>query len=71
MQDDGLPSAGLSDDVLELLASPLLGPCGVQHLLLPNQRKVTSYGIAALAGGRFPGGFSSALLESPACYPLW
>jgi hypothetical protein len=59
---DGVLPFGLSDGVLELLASPLLGPCNVKQLLLPNQRDITGYGIATVAYGRFPGGFSRARL---------
>ena len=58
MQDHGLSPGRLSDGVLELLTSPLLGPCNVRHLLLPDQRKITSCAIATLADGRFPGDFS-------------
>ena len=63
MQDYGHSPGGLSDGVLELLSSPLLGPCNVRHLLLPDQRKITSCAIATLADGRFPGDSSSALLD--------
>lgn len=63
MQDYRLSPGGLSDGVLELLSSPLLGPCNVKHLLLPDQRKITSCAIATLADGRFPGDFSSAFLD--------
>jgi hypothetical protein len=61
VQDD-VPPSGLSDGGLELLASPLLGPCKLQHLLLPDQREITVSGIVTLTGGRFPGGRSNALL---------
>ena len=62
MQDQA-PNGGLTDPVLELLASPLLGPCKVQDLILSYQHYITGRGIAALAGGRFPGGFICALLD--------
>ena len=55
---------GLSDVVLVFLASPLLGPCKVQQLNLTNQQNITGRGIAALAGGRLPGGFSCALSDA-------
>ena len=58
---------GLSDAVLVYFASPLLGPCKVQQLNLTNQRNITGRGIAALAGGRFPGGFSCALSRLLRC----
>ena len=54
---------GLSDAVLVFLASPLLGPCKVQQLNLTNQQNITGRGIAALAGGRFPGGSICALSD--------
>ncbi len=63
MQDQ-VPNSGLTDPVLELLASPLLGPCKVQDLILSNQHYITGRGIAALASGRFPGGFICALRNS-------
>lgn len=44
----------LSDAGLTLFASPFLGPCKLQELNLSNQRGIC-HGIAALAGGRFPG----------------
>ena len=56
------PHDWLSDAVLELFASPLLGRCKVQRLDLTNQGKITRRGIHALAGGRFPGEFSSLFL---------
>ena len=69
MQDQ-VADCGLSDAVLELLASPLLGPCRVQHLSLRDQDNITGRGIAALAGGRFPGGFSCALSDRLLRCPL-
>jgi hypothetical protein len=44
----------LSDAGLTLFASPFLGPCKLQELNLSNQGGIC-HGIAALAGGRFPG----------------
>jgi hypothetical protein len=52
--EDQVSNGRLSDDVLELLGSPLLGPCRVQQLSLNDQHKITGRGIAARAGGRFP-----------------
>ena len=51
--DDDGPDV-LSDIVLILLSSPLLGPSNVQQLTLNNHQGINR-GIAALAGGRFPG----------------
>ena len=64
---DCVPDGGLSDAVLEHLALPLLGPCRVQQLSLNDQYNVTGRGIAALAGGRFPGGIRRAL---PDCFAV-
>ena len=58
---DGVPPVGLSDGGLELLALRLLGPCKLQHLLLPDQRGITVSGIVTLTDGRVPGGTGSAL----------
>ena len=55
---DWFQCGALSDNVLKRLASPLLEPCKVQQLR--GQQNITSRGIAALAGGRFPGGLSYA-----------
>ena len=55
----------LSNAVLQSFASPLLGPCKVQYLDLTAQRGI-NMGIAALAGGRFPGWKPRPLL----CMPL-
>ena len=48
----------LSNNVLALFASPLLGPCKLERLDLSYQREVNTRGICALAGGRFPGAWS-------------
>jgi hypothetical protein len=44
----------LSDAGLTLFALPFLGPCKLQELNLSDQGGIC-HGIAALAGGRFPG----------------
>ena len=53
LDDDDGPDV-LSDIVLVLLTSPLLGPSNVQQPTLNNHQGIGG-GIAALAGGRFPG----------------
>jgi hypothetical protein len=43
-----VPNGGLTDPVLQLPASLLLGPCKVQDLILSYQHYITCRGIAAL-----------------------
>ena len=66
--DDDGPDM-MSDTVLELLASPLLGPCKVKQLDLTNQRGV-GMSVAALAGGRFPGGNLQSLCPPAPVSPV-
>ena len=60
----------LSDAGLKLFSAPFLGPCELRELDLTGQMGFC-HGVAALAGGRFPGFVFTTTQAAGLCYKFW
>ena len=60
----------LSDAGLKLFGSPFLGPCKLRELDLSGQMGFC-HGVAALAGGRFPGFVFTTTQAARLCSTFW